>query len=53
MVSNGKVALRVTGSGSLNLDPYVEREVYVYGSLRYHGELRTYYMTAEEVSPAR
>jgi hypothetical protein len=50
---NGGQRLYVTAGGDLKLDPWVEKRIYLFGPVRYHGELRTYHMTAAQVVPAR
>lgn len=45
--------LYVTAGPNLNLEPYIERTVYLYGPMVYRGELRTNHVTALQVSPVR
>jgi hypothetical protein len=51
--AKGGVRLYLTAAADLPLDSLVEKTVYVYGPARYHGELRTYYVTASQVTPLR
>jgi hypothetical protein len=41
----------VTGMPGLNLEPYVNRVVELFGPMVYRGDLRTNYMTASQVRP--
>jgi hypothetical protein len=43
----------VSPGPNVNLEPYVNRKVYLYGTLVYNGDLRTYYMTVLQVQLAR
>lgn len=48
--SQGRPLLYVTAQAGLNLEPYVNRTVELFGPVIYHGELRTNYMTAAQVN---
>ncbi len=48
---NGQLRLYVTAAPGVNLQPYVERMVSLYGPVSYRGDVRTNYMTAMQVSP--
>jgi hypothetical protein len=39
----------VSPGANLDLEPYVNRNVYLYGTMVYNGDLRTYYMTVLQV----
>jgi len=43
----------VAAGPDVNLVPYLEREVYLYGPVVYSGELRNNFMTVVQVRPAR
>jgi hypothetical protein len=43
----------VAAGADVDLEPYVEKNVYLCGPVVYRGDLRTYYMTVVRVSPAR
>jgi hypothetical protein len=49
--SNGQWRFYVAAAPSVNLESYLGRNLLVYGSMGYRGELRAYYMTALQVSP--
>jgi hypothetical protein len=46
----GRPRLYVTGAAGVNLEPYVNRIVDLYGPIVYRGDLRTNYMTASQVN---
>jgi hypothetical protein len=48
---NGQWRLYLTAGRGVNLDPYLQRNVLVFGSLGYSGELRSHYLAALQVSP--
>jgi len=48
--SQGRPLLYVTAQTGLNLEPYVNRNVELYGPVIYHGDLRNNYMTATQVN---
>jgi uncharacterized protein YgiM (DUF1202 family) len=50
---DGKVHAYVTAGSNLELEPYVNRTVQLYGPVTYHGMMRTNYMTALQVNPVR
>jgi hypothetical protein len=49
--SQGRARMYVTGMPGLNLEPYVNRVVELFGPMVYRGDLRTNYMTASQVRP--
>jgi hypothetical protein len=49
----GGVRLYVTPGAGLDLEPYLNRTVEIYGTVVYRGDLRAYYMTASIVTPAQ
>jgi MraZ protein len=48
--SQGRPLLYVSGQSGMNLEPYVNRQVNLQGSVIYHGDLRADYMTATGVN---
>lgn len=48
--SQGRPLLYVTAQAGLNLEPYVNRTVELFGPTVYHGDLRTNYMSAAQVN---
>jgi hypothetical protein len=48
--TQGRPLLYITAQQGLNLEPYVNRTVELFGPVIYHGELRTNYMTAAQVN---
>ncbi|HEV3260889.1 MAG TPA: hypothetical protein VG013_28820 [Gemmataceae bacterium] len=49
--SQGVPMMYVAAQPSLNLEPYVGRTVELYGTVRYHPDVRTYYMTPTQAVP--
>ncbi|MFN4257721.1 MAG: hypothetical protein ACK4RK_00355 [Gemmataceae bacterium] len=47
----GKARLYVTPWPGLNLEPYVQRNINLYGTVQYRGDLRNYHMTVTQVVP--
>jgi hypothetical protein len=50
---DGRVYAYVTAGGSLDLEPYVNHIVQLYGPVTYHGMMRTNYLTALQASTVR
>lgn len=48
--SQGRPVMYITPQAGLNLDPYVNRTVELFGPTVYHGDLRTNYMSAAQVN---
>jgi hypothetical protein len=48
--TQGRPLLYVTAQAGLNLEPYVNRSVELFGPVIYHGDLRNNYMTATQVN---
>jgi hypothetical protein len=48
--SQGRPVLYATAAGGLNLDGYLNRVVTLSGQINYRGELRTYYIVAQQVN---
>jgi uncharacterized protein YraI len=49
--SGGQLRLYVTAEPGVNLEPFVNRNVDLHGSMLYRGDLRTNYMTVRQVTP--
>jgi hypothetical protein len=47
---SGNMFMYVTPDDTLNLEPYVNRTVQLYGEMSYHGSLRTYHLNVHQVS---
>ena len=52
-LGTGQAPLYVSASPGLNLEPFLERQVQLYGQLGYRGDLRTHYMIVLAVQPLR
>ena len=50
---DGRVYAYVTAGANMDLEPYVNRTVQLYGPVTYHGMMRTNYMTALQASAVR
>jgi hypothetical protein len=47
---SGNMYMYVTPDDTINLEPYVNRTVQLYGEMSYHGTLRTYHLNVRQVS---